>query len=287
MLLKSQNNMKIKNLNESRFYVYIYFDTRKHGKYVYGDYSFDFEPFYIGKGQDDRCDDHLKESSLKKNSPKNSKIKKIIKETGKDPIILTLKSNMLEKDALALEVKLVALIGRKNLKKGPLTNLTDAGEGVSGAICSPELKIKRSENAKGANNPNYGNPNNFKHSVETKNKMSESRKGEKNGNFGKKHSLETKNKMREAKKDYTPWNKGKKLEHLSGENSPTFGRHHSEEEKEKIRKANSKPVINPNGVIFESLKKAGEYYNVSHSLIGKMLKGINKNRFNLSYYVST
>jgi len=31
------------------FYVYIYLDPRKPGRYVYGDYCFLYEPFYVWK----------------------------------------------------------------------------------------------------------------------------------------------------------------------------------------------------------------------------------------------
>jgi len=46
--------------DKNRFYVYVYLDPRKPGNYTYGDYHFDYEPFYVGKGCDDRLNDHLK-----------------------------------------------------------------------------------------------------------------------------------------------------------------------------------------------------------------------------------
>ena len=33
-------------MNENIFYTYVYMDTRKPGKFVYGEFQFDFEPFY-------------------------------------------------------------------------------------------------------------------------------------------------------------------------------------------------------------------------------------------------
>ena len=44
---------------ENKFYIYIYFDNRKPGKFKYGDYQFDYEPIYIGKGTNDRFKKHL------------------------------------------------------------------------------------------------------------------------------------------------------------------------------------------------------------------------------------
>ena len=40
-------------------YVYVYLDPRKPGKFIYNDFSFEFEPFYVGKGYGDRAFGHL------------------------------------------------------------------------------------------------------------------------------------------------------------------------------------------------------------------------------------
>lgn len=106
-----------KYTEDKKFYVYGYLDTRKPGTYIYGNHSFEYEPFYIGKGYGNRLSHHLRQSNLKINSPKNNKIKKILKETHEEPEIITIKDNLLEQDAFNLEIQLVALIGRSDLKK--------------------------------------------------------------------------------------------------------------------------------------------------------------------------
>lgn len=156
----------MKNKNENRFYVYAYLDTRKPGEYIYGDYKFDYEPFYIGKGSGKRKGMHLMEvnkiinNNIKPTNKNNinwhkiNKIIKIKKETNANPTIKFIQNNIKESDSFLLEIKCIKTIGRYNLQTGPLVNLTDGGEGMSNP--SQETRKKMSINTKGKNNPNYG-----------------------------------------------------------------------------------------------------------------------------------
>lgn len=128
---------------ENKFYVYIYLDPRKIGNYVYGEYKFEYEPFYVGKGHGYRLTNHLAPSSLEvgnKNSRNNYKVNKINKmlREGFEPIIIKFVEQLTEVEAHELEIEMIKIIGRSNLKLGPLTNLTDGGEGVSGYKPTPE-----------------------------------------------------------------------------------------------------------------------------------------------------
>lgn len=127
------------------FYVYAYFDPTKSSSL----HSCGFEPFYVGKGKEDRMYHHLFESNLKgeKNKHKSNKIKKLLKQNIK-PYIEIIYKNIPETDALNLEIELIAKWGRADLYKGPLTNMTNGGEGSSGLIMSKEARKKISEAAK-------------------------------------------------------------------------------------------------------------------------------------------
>ena len=184
----------------SIFYVYVYLDPTKPGNYVYGEYSFDYEPFYVGKGKNGRAYAHLEEGRLNKaeNRLFSNKIKKIKHMCGHNPHILIYKDHMDELDALNLEKDIVTNIGRRDKKIGPLCNLTDAGDGVSGLIISEQSKKIMSEKKKGINHPNYG-----KHlSDKTKKKIGD-------GNRGKKRTEETNRKNRECHIGLVSGNKGK------------------------------------------------------------------------------
>lgn len=125
------------------FYVYALLDTSKPGNYTYENLKFDYEPFYIGKGHDKRNESHFRlvEYKSSQNSFKDNKIRKLIKN-GCDLVSELVFENLSEKKAFEIERHLIKKIGRRNLNKGPLTNLTDGGEGMTGYICTPEHKAK-------------------------------------------------------------------------------------------------------------------------------------------------
>lgn len=172
---------------KNKYYVYAYLDPRKPGKYFYEglDFCFLYEPFYIGKGSGFRFKNHIKESLLKINTPKNSLIKKII-NSGKLPIIIKLTEELNEDESLNKEMFIINKIGLKNLK-----NLTYGGEGLSGYMHKQETKDKirnsligkntgreMSEDWKSKikeNNAKYWLNKN--HSEETKRKLSNKNKG--------------------------------------------------------------------------------------------------------------
>jgi hypothetical protein len=112
---------------KNNFYIYIYLDPRKSGKYKYGNYCFLYEPFYVGKGKGKRYDDV--------NNGRSNYFKGIInkiKGSGLNSIILKIKEDLNEKNSFKFEEQLINLIGRKDLNKGPLINFTNGGEGISG-----------------------------------------------------------------------------------------------------------------------------------------------------------
>lgn len=232
-------------MKDDKFYVYVYFDPRKSGIFVYEDFLFEYEPFYVGKGCGNQCYSHLTESynniDLQRKTNKNrgtykcNKIRKIKSEINSKPIIVKLYQNLQEVNAFDLEKRLIKIIGRFDLGKGPLTNLTDGGDGTSGYIYPKYLKKIRSEAIKGDKHmlrqPGVIHWNKGKTydeivgEVRAKELILEMSKrgktliGEKNPMFGKKQSEQTKNKIGAAN---------------CGENSYWFGKKFSPEHVEAL-----------------------------------------------------
>ena len=226
------------------YYVYVYLNPLKPGNYEYGPYKFECEPFYVGKGRDYRFRAHMEASSLKKdnNRHKTNTIKKILSKE-LEPVILKLEDPLTDYESKEIEKWLIKLIGRADLIKGPLANLTDGGEGTTGWNPSEEYRQKkREENSKryeneelrkklsikytGENNPNYGN----KWSEDLRKRASEQRKGKNLGmdnprkgrsnyqiwaqKYGEEEALR---KQKTHAEKISKANKGKKKEPLSEE----------------------------------------------------------------------
>jgi hypothetical protein len=180
-------------------YTYVYFDPEKSSDL----HPCGFLPFYVGKGQRDRMIHHLFESNLKgeRNKHKANKIRKLLKK-GMKPHIEIISEFEDEDSAYALEIDLIKKWGRTDLGLGPLTNMTDGGEGARGKIFTPEYRRKLSEAAK-----------KVKPSEETKAKISARFLGTTQSadhvakriasKAGYKHSEATKQKIREARQRRT------------------------------------------------------------------------------------
>ncbi len=280
----NQIEMTIKN---NIFYTYIYLDSRKPGRYQYGDYLFEFEPMYVGKGKGSRWREHL---GYYKNWL-GYKIKHI-KDCGLEPKVIFQEKNLDEQSAFKSEIDLIIIIGRRDLGTGPLVNLTKGGDGVSGYIHSEKQK----ENFRGKNNPMYGkvpwnkgkkfpeysgmnHPNYGKlMSEEQKKKISLKVSGENNHNYGKKrpeHSIKLSGRKNIKRQGIPPWNKGKVgiyseetleiwFQKRSGEGNYMYGKHHSKETKKKMTEASSKRFQNSRSR--EKLKgKNNSFYGKHHS----------------------
>lgn len=164
-------------------YTYIYLDPRKPGQYFYEEFSFDYEPFYVGKGTGKRILAHLeyaKDTESVRSKHNISRIRKILEE-GLEPVILKVLDNVSNEEALELEARLIKLIGRLDKGEGSLLNFTDGGGrslGNNGLVDfhhKEETKQKISKTSKG-----------HKKSEEFKKKIGELKKGNTNM-LGKKH----------------------------------------------------------------------------------------------------
>lgn len=114
---------------DNRFYVYVYLDQRKCGKWTYDDKVFDYQPFYVGKGTRQRDIEHLCPYMLSRKSHKSSTIKAIINETGELPLHIRVYTGITQAEATRIEVDFIRKFGRKDMGTGILCNHTDGGDG--------------------------------------------------------------------------------------------------------------------------------------------------------------
>jgi len=108
-------------MKKNIYYVYAYLDPTKEGS-RYGEYNFPYEPFYIGKGSNDRNKIHLKGNIHNKEIVE--RISYIKQKTGVNPVIIKLWENLYEDDAYNIEWKAIKTIGTiySPSYKGPLLN---------------------------------------------------------------------------------------------------------------------------------------------------------------------
>lgn len=199
------------------YYVYQYIDPRNK------------QPFYIGKGQDDRMYSHLNETEDKTcNKFKFNKIKSI-RDSGKEPIVEVIQYFDIEQEAYDFENFLIHKYGRKGYEAGGiLTNITIDNKPPSrkGKKLTLEQKenmskiaIETAKTRKKSTSPpwNKGLKNaqvpwnkgltGLTHkppTEETKQKIREA-------NIGKTKSPETRAKMSKNMKGRIPWHKGKNI----------------------------------------------------------------------------
>ena len=107
-----------------KHYIYIYLNPLKSGNWSYKNFTFDYQPFYVGMGVGSRDKHHLTESSLNKNDNllKNRTIRKILSQNVK-PIILRLYENISIDNAKLIEDHIIFHFGRILVDGGILTNI--------------------------------------------------------------------------------------------------------------------------------------------------------------------
>jgi hypothetical protein len=128
----------------SSFYVYAYIRDKNSDTATGG------TPYYIGKGRGNRA--HKDHGRVRLPKDKSN--------------IVMIAENISEYDAFALEMFFIAWYGRKDLGTGILLNLTNGGEGQTGAKMTEETRRKMSKSQKGQI-----------HSDKTKQKISTALKG--------------------------------------------------------------------------------------------------------------
>lgn len=189
------------------YYIYVYLDTRKKGSYSFGDFHFEYEPFYIGKGVNERYLTHLRVANGSRKGKNNlivTKIKSILND-GFEPKIIKIIDGLTKDNYDSYEISIIKLIGKSCDGLGPLLNTTDGGDGgvtwigehhnkgkkleeIVGEEKAIELKQKLSEQASkrvGELNPNFGNKGELNPMFGTK------RINYKSVMFGKFHTKET------------------------------------------------------------------------------------------------
>lgn len=150
-----------------------------------------------------------------------------------------------EADAFCLERQLISQHGRRHLVAGPLVNMTDGGEGMSGHVPSAQTKAKRRSSMIGRILSQI-----------TRDRISASLRGEKHPLFGKTRSAETRRRQAAS-------GKGIRL----GGKSPL-----------------AKAVIDKvTGAVFPSTRDAAVHFDINRSTLAHKLCGQRRNDTMMEY----
>lgn len=201
------------------------------------------EPFYIGIGSD------INYKRSKQKTRRNNIWKKIASKC--EYRIEILLDELTWNEACEKEIEFIKMYGRIDLKNGTLSNLTNGGDGSLGHLTSTETRLKISKSKIGTKLTN-----------ETKLKISISCTGKKVSDINKKR--------------ISDFFKGRPKSKESIQKMI--------DSKSSILKNGLKIVLDLNsGIYYDTSNQAADTYNISRSLLNKMLLGKRRNRTNLIY----
>jgi hypothetical protein len=216
------------------YYCYVYLDPRKPGRFKYKlpsvkIVSFDYEPYYVGKGKGNRINGHLTEAKRSKKTTRKLNIIRKIQAAGLEPIRIATPTKVDEALALALEIDLIAGIGRHCDGIGPLANLDCGGNGIPGHRHTEAHKCHMSRIHRGKRM--------YEMTDEVRAKISKTL----TGRSGRKHTDEAKHKMSVAAKGRKMSEESKQINRLAHLGIPN-----TEEQKKKISAAMKRIAAQPN-----------------------------------------
>jgi len=207
---------------KNNYYVYVYLDPTKSVLSKCG-VIFNGEPFYVGKGKENRKSYHLQCYEKDKHRFVIKKIKKMFRE-GIHPMVMIYKDNLSEPEAFFYEKYLIESIGRRDLNIGTLCNLTNGGEGISGKIWTAEEKQKMSNTIKKSEKwKRFFLSDKYKENLQ---KISVIAKALKNIPYEQRYGMDKSIKIkRSISKNHAD---------INGTNNPMYGKFHTEKTKKKI-----------------------------------------------------
>ena len=229
-------------------------------------------PFYVGYcKRKDRPKDHIHEALLVESENKIGanphKIYTIrqIQQAGLQVEIRFVYESQIKDDAIAEEIRLIKLYGRRDISTGILTNMTDGGEGRGNRVMREAERQKLSERLKGKT---YEDLFGYDKATEIKKKISTKRTGLKTGkpswNRGKdKNNNPSVKKISESLKNRQPWNIGIKMaESVEQYTNPFKGKTHTKEFKERHSQTMKGKLIGDKNPMFgKSANRGKKWYN--------------------------